>query len=363
MSCTLSSPAVSQNSIMNNYKDWYKNSLDDLRKDCSQRGVSNPISKWDAIEKLLASDRNMMEQRKDRRDYDNLTDPLGEKRFAQAQAERDWILHVTKCIGNIEIETSSNLARSCSPVHEFFEAEARKRDAALQERLTSIYDSFKAKTDAIIREAHQVTEEQFMRSVANENVLADKGSDRRMKMGGMCGIEVSTSVVNSSLNFARSKLIIDQGNSQRPTRKEHSKCLNKGDPITAEDVTSINASKAHFGKKKGPITPPLQRPFIFLHRKYLQSGDQQLDDLRRDIKTKTKKFSEEQGLAGASFAGPLIIKSHTSGFYIGYTHSIDVEKLHEVLKGQPLFGKEVQFRLELDFKPKVCRSAWLQVDC
>jgi len=186
---------------MNNYNDWYEYSLDDLRKECSQRGVSYPISKWDAIQKLVASDRNIMEQQKDRRAYDNLTDPLGEKRFAQAQAERDWNLHETKCMGNIVIEASFNLARSRSPVQEFFEAEAREKEAVLQARLTSICDSFKAKTENIMREARQLTEEQLRCSMATEDMLVDHTSSQTIKTGEACGSEESTSVVKSSLQL------------------------------------------------------------------------------------------------------------------------------------------------------------------
>jgi len=126
-------------------------------------------------------------------------------------------------------------------------------------------------------------------------------------------------------------------------------------------VASINASVVPSGEK-GPITPPLQRPFIFLHRKYLQSGDEQLENLRRDIETKLKKFNEEQGLDETSFARPPAIKCHTSGFYIGYRRGVDVENLHQVLKRQPLFGKEVHFRLVLDSTPKVCRATGLLVN-
>jgi hypothetical protein len=132
----------------------------------------------------------------------------------------------------------------------------------------------------------------------------------------------------------------------------------KGHPTSPEKAPGSSASEPNSGQK-AYIAPPLQRPFIFLHRKYLETEDEQLEKLKGDIETKTKKFNEQQRHTGASLA-KLVVRSHPSGFYIGYTRIGDLKRLHNLLKGQPLFGNKVRFRLVLDpSAPKVCQATRL----
>jgi hypothetical protein len=178
---------------MNRYTEWPEYLLDDLHKECSQRGIQHANTKRYVIEKFLASDRSRMEQEQDRRAYNNLTDPLGEKRFAQAKAEMDWNMHEAKCKGKIEIEFSSNLARNSEYLREIFEAEARKKEAALQAKLTAISKCFNAKMYAIMMDLQKLAKQQLSPALATAGVQADEASEERMAAGGASGIEVSTS--------------------------------------------------------------------------------------------------------------------------------------------------------------------------
>jgi hypothetical protein len=164
------------------------------KKECSQRGIQHANTKRYAIEKLLASDRSRMEQEQDRRAYNNLTDPLGEKRFAQAKAEMDWNVHKANCKRKIEIEFSLNMARDSEYLREIFEAEARKKEVALQAKLTAITNYFNAKMYAIMMDVQKLAKQQSSPSLATQAVQAN---GERMTAGEAYEIEASTSAVAS----------------------------------------------------------------------------------------------------------------------------------------------------------------------
>jgi hypothetical protein len=144
--------------------------------------------------------------------------------------------------------------------------------------------------------------------------------------------------------------------------KELSISPNK-DANPTERFPSVDASDTHSAQTlQKPIQPPLRRPFVFLHSNFLEPSDEQLEKLKSDIKMKAKNFAEEQGPEVAKYVQPTV-KHHPSGYYIGCKSNEDVKRLHEILQAQPLFGKEVSFRLVLDSStPKVCQAVQSQTN-
>jgi hypothetical protein len=78
----------------------------------------------------------------------------------------------------------------------------------------------------------------------------------------------------------------------------------KRHPTTPEKAPNSSATNPSSGQK-AYIAPPLQKPFIFLHRKYLENEDGQLEKLKGDIDTKIKNLNEEQNSPGPAWQNQL----------------------------------------------------------